>query len=238
MNDTNKLQPLRVESVYNVSATTLFDAWVMSPVAELWLFQHGKNEVVDYIKIDRPNSLVFSMTAPDHVEGSGEVTVEIREEQIGSRLLLTQKNADAPKTAVAWRNLLVQMDDLFKTPYTVNDRSEKKEIISAISIVAMQMLGYVLSMDEGQVNSVPYTNGWTAAQLSRHIILSIRGMAAAIRKEPKPANREITKRIVEIKQTFLDITRTFPSPDGIVPEQKKYELRTGSSRIFKMALPN
>jgi uncharacterized protein YndB with AHSA1/START domain len=248
MKTANNFPPLHLENVYTVSATTLFDAWIMIPVAELWLFQSGKNEVDliadtkeggefhtiekgrnqeishrgKYIKIDRPNRLVFSLAVPSHFEGTSEVSVEIKQEQFGSHLLFTQKNVDTSNNVESWRSMFAQIDELLKAPYAVKDTSDKKEIITAINVVAMQMAGFVMSMTEGEMNTVPYTNSWTAAQLLTHIVKSTRGMAAALRKDANPANREITKRIIELKQTFLDITHTMQSPDGIVPEQKNY----------------
>ncbi len=47
-------------------------------------------------------------------------------------------------------------------------------------------------------------------------------MVTAIGKPGKPADREPTKRVIELKQVFLDVTKKLPSPQIIVPEQKNY----------------
>ncbi len=219
----------------------------MPAVAELWLFQSGKNEVDliaavkeggefhtvekgknhavshsgSYIKINRPHSLLFSLAVPDHFEGDSEVSVEIEENQGGSHLSFTQKNADTTRTEEPWRSMLANVDKLLKEPYRITDKS-KKELITAINVIAMQMAGFVTPLSDEQINSIPYKNRWTAAQLIRHIIKSTTGIAEAIGKDAKPANRVVTKRILELKQAFLDITRTMQSPDTIVHEQKKY----------------
>ena len=248
MNNTNNFPPLRLEKVYNASATTLFDAWTMTAIAELWLFQSGKNEVDliadvreggelhtvekgknhaishtgNYIKINRPNSLIFSLAVPDHFKGVSEVSVDIEEEQDSCHLSFTQKNVDTSKNVESWQTMLDQIHTILEAPYIITGASDKKEIINAINVVAMQMAGFIMPMNDDQLNSVPYKNSWTTAQLIRHITMSITGMAEAMGKSAKPADREITKRIIELKQTFLDVTRIMQSPDGIVPEQKNY----------------
>jgi uncharacterized protein YndB with AHSA1/START domain len=248
MNNSNNFPALHLESVYSASATTLFDTWIMPAVAELWLFQSGKNEVDfiadvkeggkfhtvekgknhaishsgSYIKINRPHNLLFSLAVPDHFEGISEVSVEIKEKEDGCHLIFTQKNVDTSTTEEPWRSMLAQIHEILRAPYIITDKSDKKEIITAINVIAIQMAGFVMPLNDEQLNSIPYKNSWTAAQLIRHIIKSITGMTKAIGKGAKPANRDITKRIIELKQTFLDITRTMQSPDEIVPEQKNY----------------
>ena len=248
MNNSNNFPGLHLEEVYSASATTLFDAWTMPAIAELWLFQSGKNEVDliadvkeggefhtvekgknhavshrgNYIKINRPYNLLFSLAVPGHFEGISEVSVEIKEQQGGCHLIFKQRNVDTSRTEEPWRSMLAQITKILRAPYIITGTSDKKEIITAINMVAMQMAGFVMSLNEEQINTVPYKDSWTAAQLIQHIIKSITGMAEAIGKSTKPANREITKRIIELKQTFLDVTLTMQSPEGIVPEQKNY----------------
>ena len=118
--DSDNFPPLHLERTYLGSATSLFDAWTLTSVAELWIFQSGRNEVDfiadvkeggefhtiekgrnhavshkgHYMKIDRPNKLIFSLAVPDHFEGLSEVHVDIEETQVGCHLKFTQKNVD------------------------------------------------------------------------------------------------------------------------------------------------
>jgi uncharacterized protein YndB with AHSA1/START domain len=244
----NDFPVLRLEEVYNASATTLFDAWMMQAVAELWLFQSGKNEVDfiadvkeggefhtvekgkkhaishsgKYIKIDRPNSILFSLAVPDHFEGLSEIGVEIKEKGDGCHLLFTQRNVDTSKTEEPWRSMLAQIHKILRAPYVITDKSDKEDLITAIQVTAIQMAGFIMPLNDEQINHSPYKNSWTAAQLMRHIIKSINGITEAIKKNAKPANREITQKIIELKQAFLDVTRTMQSPAEIVPEQKHF----------------
>ena len=245
---SNSFSPLHLERFYPGSATSLFDAWTFTPVAELWLFQSEKNEVDlladvreggefhtvekgqnhavshqgHYIKIDRPNELLFSLTVPSHFDGVSEIQVTIDEKPVGCLLKFTQKNVDTSDNVQPWKSMLEQIQKILESPYTITLASDKKELITAIHVVLMQLAGFVQSLPEEQINKVPFKNSWTAAQLLAHVLKSVAGMAAAIGKPGKPAHREPTKRVIELKQVFLDVTKKLPSPEIVVPEQKNY----------------
>ena len=38
-------QPLNLQYVFQTSPTTVFDAWITKPVAELWLFKNKTNQI-------------------------------------------------------------------------------------------------------------------------------------------------------------------------------------------------
>ena len=246
--DSNNFSPLHLERFYPGSATTLFDAWTFMPVAELWLFQSEKQEVDfiadvreggefhtvekggnhnmshqgHYIKIDRPKELIFSLIVPTHFEGVSEVHVTIDEKPVGCLLKFTQKNVDTSNNVEPWKSMLEQIQKILESPYTITTTSGKKELITAIHVVLMQLAGFALSLPDEQINKVPFKNSWTAGQLLAHVLKSVTGMVTAIGKPGKPADREPTKRVIELKQVFLDVTKKLPSPQIIVPEQKNY----------------
>lgn len=247
--DSKHFPPLQLEHKYPGSATSLFDAWTLPSVAELWLFQGAEKEVdfiadvkeggefhtVDksgnhsvshsghYIKIDRPNELIFSLAVPDHLEGLSEVKVEIKEMPGGCILKFSQKNVDTSRNVEPWQSMLEQIQKILKSPYVITITSDKKEIISAINVVLMQLTGFVISLAEDQINKIPFKDSWTAGQLICHIIKSVTGMASAMGKPGSPATRDVTKKVIGLKQTFLDLTIRMQAPEFIVPETKNYE---------------
>lgn len=250
--NSNNFPPLHLERRYPGSATSLFDAWTLPSVAELWLFQSEENEVDliadvkeggefhtvekglnhavshrgHYIKINRPNELQFSLAVPSHFEGLSEVHVEIEEKPIGCLLKFTQENVDTSKNAEPWKSMLEQIQKILEAPYTVTIASDKKDLITAINVVLMQLAGFALNLSDEQINKVPFKNSWTACQLLSHVSKSVKGMANAIGKPGKPADRAITNRVIELKQVFLDVTTKLQSPQVIVPEQKNYDKQT------------
>jgi hypothetical protein len=100
---------------------------------------------------------------------------------------------------------------------------DKPELLNAIDEPVSELQGLISSLDEKEINTVPYKDSWTAAQLFQHVTKSTNGMAKAIRKESKPAGRDAGERIPELKKTFLDFSIKLKSPDFIIPEAGPYE---------------
>ena len=248
MKDQKDFQPLHLEYTFQASATSVYDAWITKPVAELWLFKNETNQlhfeadlkeggrfsVVEYdrenkidhwgkyLRMDRPNTLHFTLKVPAHFEGTSEVFIEVKETPGGTLLRFTQKNIDKSKTESAWEGMLAKLDEVLKQPYLVTIQSGKDEIIPAVVVVAMQVVGFIRSLDEEKLNTVPYKGSWTPAQLVRHLQKSVSGIGSLIEKPLKPAERDPGERILQLKQNFLDITKTMQSPEFIVPEKMHY----------------
>jgi uncharacterized protein YndB with AHSA1/START domain len=261
MRDQKDFQPLHLEHTFQASVTSVFDAWITKPVAELWLFKNETNDlyfnsdlkkegrfsVVEYddekkidhwgkyLEIDRPNSLHFTLEVPAHFEGTSEVFIEVKETPGGTQLVLTQKNIDTSKTETAWKEMLAKLDEVLKQPYLVTIESGKDEVIPAVMVVAMQVVGFIRSLDEEKWNTVPYKGSWTPAQLLRHLLKSISGIGPLIEKTAKAAERDPGERIPGLKQNFLDITKTMQSPEFIVPEKMHYNKESLTSE-FEAAL--
>jgi|GEM_PF-434330 len=248
MKDKKDFQPLHLQYSFQASVTSVYDAWITKPVAELWLFRNETNQLyfeadvkkggkfstveydgekkIDhwgkYLEIDRPNRLSFTLEVPDHFEGISEVSIEIKETPGGTQLDFTQMNIDTSKTESAWKAMLTHLDTILKQPYLVTIQSGKDEIIPAIQVVAMQVVGFIRSLEEKKWNTVPYKGSWTPAQLVRHLIKSVSGIGPLIEKPAKAADRDPRERIPDLKQNFLDITKTMQSPEFIVPEKRHY----------------
>src|SRR5436190_9389878 len=241
-------QPLSLQYVFQASPTTVFDAWITKPVAELWLFKNKTNQLnfeadikeggnfsvdeVDgekqidhwgkWLEIDRPNRLRFTLEVPEHFEGESEVLLEVQETPAGTRLDFNQKDIDVSKTKSAWEAMLARLNDLLVQPYLVTLQSGGTEVIPAILVVAMQVVGLARLLDEEKWNTVPYRGSWTPAQLVRHLLKSVSGIGPLIEKPAAPAERDPRERILSLKQNFLDITKRMESPEFIIPEKMHY----------------
>ena len=248
MKDQKDFQPLHLEYTFQASATSVYDAWITKPVAELWLFKNETNQlyfetdlkeggsfsVVEYdgekkighwgkyLEIDRPNTLHFTLEVPAHFDGISEVFIEVKETPGGTQLAFTQKNIDTSKTESAWKGMFAKLDEVLKQPYVATIQSGKDEIIPALMVVAMQVIGFIRSLDEEKLNTVPYKGSWTAAQLVRHLLKSVSNIGPLMEKPSETAERDPGERILGLKQNFLDITKTMQSPEFIVPEKMHY----------------
>jgi hypothetical protein len=77
--------------------------------------------------------------------------------------------------------------------------------------------------DEEQVNNIPHEGSWSAAQVIVHVTKSINGIAKAMKLEGEKITRDADARVQELKNTFLDYTVKFKSPEFILPAEGPYE---------------
>ena len=248
MTEQKNIQPLHLEYTFQASSTSVYDAWITRPVAELWLFKNETNQLNfestlekggrfsveeydgnkkidhwgEWLEINRPNTLHFTLEVPAHFEGISEVLIEVKETAGGTQLVFTQKNIDTSKTETAWKGKFARLDEVLKQPYLATIHSSKNEIIPAVMVVAMQVVGLARSLDEEKWNTIPYKGSWTPAQLVRHLLKSVSGIGPLVAKPSKSADRDPGERILQLKQNFLDITKTMQSPEFIVPEKMHY----------------
>lgn len=105
----------------------------------------------------------------------------------------------------------------------ITETSNKTEILTAIDEAISQLVGLMSSLDETQVNTVPYEDSWTAGQLFSHVTKSINGMAGAMLKESAPAERDPGEKIAMLRETFLNFSTKMQSPDFIIPDDGPYQ---------------
>jgi hypothetical protein len=115
----------------------------------------------------------------------------------------------------------------------VTETSDKKELLRAIEETVSQLLVLFSSLDENKINSVPYRDSWTAAQLLRHVTMSTNGMAKAMSQKSKPAERDPGEKIPQLKNAFLDFENKMKSPDFIVPENGPYQKTASTEEVNK-----
>lgn len=70
------------------------------------------------------------------------------------------------------------------------------------------------------INATPKVGNWTIGQLGQHVVLASAGLPD---QKNKPANRPADQFEKSIRDTFLDYTQQFKSPDFIDPEKKAYD---------------
>jgi len=105
----------------------------------------------------------------------------------------------------------------------ITETSDRKEILVAIDEAISGLTGLMSSLDESKVNTIPYKDSWTPGQLFNHVTKSINGMAKAMLKESKPAERDPGERIAGLRKAFLDFSSKMKSPDFIIPDEGPYE---------------
>jgi len=97
------------------------------------------------------------------------------------------------------------------------------ESLEEFSPTVNELLKTIQNFDEEQINKVPFKDSWTAAQVTAHVTKSNKSIAKAMKLEGEQVERDADERVTELRNTFLDYTVKFKSPDFILPEEGPYE---------------
>lgn len=105
----------------------------------------------------------------------------------------------------------------------MSETINKTDILDQIDEAVSQLIELMSTLEENEINMIPYQDSWTAGQLFQHITKSTEGMAKAMQRPGEPAERDPSKNIDNLKKTFLDFSTKMESPEFIVPEAGTYE---------------
>lgn len=75
---------------------------------------------------------------------------------------------------------------------------------------------------DSDFNLKPSAKKWSIAQVIDHICLSNQSIIKALLLDGMEVDRDPAERIGELKEVFLDFTKTFESPSFIVPKKDIY----------------
>ena len=76
-------------------------------------YEKSSDEYIDhygeYLEIDRPKKLVFTLSVPKHFTGETKVVIEINSIEKGCELTLTQTGVSKDTTEENWKRMLTQL---------------------------------------------------------------------------------------------------------------------------------
>jgi uncharacterized protein YndB with AHSA1/START domain len=125
--------PVRVTRDFEVAPEVIFNFWIDPARMKRWLFigpgseirevlneprpggrfsirERNQGKIIDhygqYVEVERPRLLEFTLLVPDHFSGLTQVRVEIAPAANGCRLTLTQTGASAEITEAPWKMML------------------------------------------------------------------------------------------------------------------------------------
>ena len=84
----------------------------------------------------------------------------------------------------------------------------------------------ISSVDEKDINTIPFENSWTPAQLTDHVTRSINGMGEALNMPGKITDRQPDEKTNQFKNMFLNFNSKMKSPPFILPVKDVYEKDT------------
>lgn len=97
-------------------------------------------------------------------------------------------------------------------------------LASEVDKALSEMTSLLSSLDEQQINQVPFEGSWTAGQVGQHILLSIVNLPRMLHgPSEETTDRASDSKLGPIKRIFLDYSTKFTSPDFIKPKQKDYD---------------
>jgi uncharacterized protein YndB with AHSA1/START domain len=135
------LPPVKISRQFKISPEFIFDAWIKPEIIRKWLFKSPTNEIVrvandpqpggafsiieltetgdmidhygQYIHVDRPDRLEFTLQVPKHFPGVTNVNLTFgRMPDGGCQLHLVQTGVDPHVVEDSWRKMLEQLDRL------------------------------------------------------------------------------------------------------------------------------
>jgi hypothetical protein len=103
------------------------------------------------------------------------------------------------------------------------EKLNTKELFISLDYAFSELVMIIEALGEPALNTAPFADSWTAAQLTAHVTKSNISIAQALDMEAKKTERNADERALELKEMFLDFTIKFQSPEFIRPAQGLYE---------------
>jgi len=131
---------LQITPVFQVPAEKLFCAWTDPVLIGKWLFKGDDSEIVrvdldltvggrfsiveqtsdgtidhfgNYLRIDKPHLLSFSLEVPKHFAGISQIQLEFRETEVGTEMIFQQTGVDPAIVEASWRRMFTQLARAF-----------------------------------------------------------------------------------------------------------------------------
>ncbi len=119
--------------------------------------------------------------------------------------------------------------------------STNKKLFESLDDTSGQLLTLMSSLNETDINQIPFEDSWTAAQLASHITKSNKGIAQALEMEGTVCDRDPAEGAAKLKKMFLDFSVKYKSPEFILPTKNTYqkdlvtdELKASIERLISM----
>ena len=134
---------LVITPVFQVPAEKLFCAWTDLAIVSQWLFKGDDSEIVkveldlvaggrfsiveqtrddaidhfgNYLVVDRPHRLCFTLEVPRHFSGVSQVQLEFKTAEtttVATEMVFQQTGVDPPLVEGSWRRMFTQLARVF-----------------------------------------------------------------------------------------------------------------------------
>lgn len=97
------------------------------------------------------------------------------------------------------------------------------ELIGEFDNTTSQFFQLVSSMDEKQLNTIPFAGSWTAAQVAEHVTRSNESIHKSIKEKGRDPGRQADQGVENLKNIFLNFDSKLQSPKFILPTKIQYQ---------------
>ncbi len=104
----------------------------------------------------------------------------------------------------------------------ITGKLNKSELFLALDNIEEEVLRLILPLSEKEINTIPFKDSWSAAQVLSHVTKSTASIVQALNMESKKVERKPDERVQELKKMFLDFTTKMKSPAFILPANDAY----------------
>jgi hypothetical protein len=91
------------------------------------------------------------------------------------------------------------------------------ELLQEFEAATNAYIELVAALSQEEINTVPFTGSWTAAQVTEHLCKSDQAMIQALNGPVQPTNRPPDAGVNELRSIFLDFSTKLPAPEFIIP---------------------
>lgn len=91
-----------------------------------------------------------------------------------------------------------------------------EELYQAFERASGELIRSLDSLDEAQINQVPFEGSWTAGQLGHHLLMSY-GAVDILNGRTSSTDRPVDEKIVPIEKAFQDRDNKMEAPERVRP---------------------
>ncbi|MBC7937048.1 MAG: DinB family protein [Rhizobacter sp.] len=84
-----------------------------------------------------------------------------------------------------------------------------------------ELTDLIKTIDEKQVDTVPFEDSWTAGQLLEHIDKAVN--PGLLKGNVQPTDRPADEKVAQVKKIFLDFNTKLKSPEFIEPREQAHD---------------
>ena len=94
---------------------------------------------------------------------------------------------------------------------------DKQQIIAEINRMTTDLLEQVGRFSDEEFNTRPAWDGWSAGEISEHLLVLVKNVNRNLRARTMPAGRPDNEKIDIISAVFDDYERKYNAPEQIIP---------------------